>query len=263
MIISDVQIAAWLTAWWLPFARIAAAMMAAPLFGHRLIPPPVRLGLALVLSGLLVPWQPVVEGFNPLSLQGVLLTANELVLGVCLGFILQLVFEAVLFAGQFIATGMGLGFATLVDQQQGISVAVVGQFLMLMTMLLFLAMNGHLAFIRFLADSFSVWPAGTATLTPDSMQQVLSAIGAMLRGALGIALPAVIALLVVQIAMGVVSRASPTLNLFAVGFPITLMLGLIVMERTLPALQPQVERLLAGSFETMGQLLETGRHVSQ
>lgn len=263
MVISDVQIATWLTAWWLPFARIAAAMMSAPLFGHRLIPPQVRLAMALALAALLMPWQPAVSGFDPLSVQGVLLTANELLLGVCLGFILQLVFEAVLFAGQFIATGMGLGFATLVDQQQGISVAVVGQFLMLMTMLLFLAMNGHLAFIRFLADSFSVWPAGTATLTPDSMQRVLSAISAMLRGALGIALPAVIALLVVQIAMGVVSRASPTLNLFAVGFPVTLMLGLIVMERTLPALRPQVERLLAGAFETMTQLLETGRHVSQ
>ncbi|MEL0027869.1 MAG: flagellar biosynthetic protein FliR, partial [Perlucidibaca sp.] len=198
-----------------------------------------------------------------LSLQGVLLTANELILGICLGFLLQLVFEAVLFAGQFIATGMGLGFATLVDQQQGISVAVVGQFLMVVTMLLFLAMNGHLAFIRFLADSFTVWPAGATMLTPDSMQLVLKAIGAMLAGALGIALPAVIALLVVQIAMGVVSRSAPTLNLFAVGFPVTLMLGLIVIERTLPALRPQVERLITASFETMAQLLETGRHVSQ
>jgi len=263
MVFSDAQIAAWLTAWWLPFARIAAALMAAPLFGHKMIPPQVRLAMALMLATLLMPWQPAVEGFDPLSLKGVLLTANELLLGVCLGFILQLVFEAVLFAGQFVATGMGLGFATLVDQQQGISVAVVGQFLMLMTMLLFLAMNGHLAFIRFLADSFTVWPAGTAALTPDSLQLVLKAIAAMLRGALGIALPAVIALMVVQIAMGVISRSAPTLNLFAVGFPVTLMLGLIVMERTLPALRPQVERLIAGSFETMSQLLETGRHVSQ
>ncbi len=263
MVFSDVQIATWLSAWWLPFARIAAAMMAAPLFGHRLIPPQVRLAVALSLSTLLVPWQPALPDFNPLSLQGVLMTANELVLGVCLGFLLQLVFEAVLFAGQFVATGMGLGFATLVDQQQGISVAVVGQFLMLMTMLLFLAMNGHLAFIRFIADSFQAWPAGTATISPDSMQLVLKAIGSMLRGALGIALPAVIALLVVQIAMGVVSRASPTLNLFAVGFPVTLMLGLIVMERTLPALRPQVERMFGDAFETMSQLLETGRHVSQ
>ncbi len=262
MIISDAQIAAWLTAWWLPFVRIAAAMMSAPLFGHRLIPTPVRLAMALILAALLAPWQPVMADFNPLSLQGVLLTANELLLGVCLGFVMQLVFEAVLFAGQFVATGMGLGFATLVDPQHG-SVAVVGQFLMFITMLLFLAMNGHLAFIRFLADSFQAWPAGTASLTPDSMQLVLRAIGAMLRSALGIALPAVIALLVVQIAMGVVSRASPTLNLFAVGFPVTLMLGLMVMERTLPALRPQVERLFAQAFDIMGQLLETGRHVSQ
>lgn len=262
MIITDVQIATWLTAWWLPFARISAAMMTAPLFGHRAIPRPARLMAALLLAALLAPWQPVVSGFNPLSLQGGLLTANEIILGISLGFILQLVFEAVLFAGQFIATGMGLGFATLVDPQQG-SVAVLGQFLMLVTMLLFLAMNGHLAFIRLIAESFHAWPVATAVFSPDSMQLVLGWIGAMLRGALGIALPAVIALLVVQVAMGVISRASPTLNLFAVGFPITLMLGLVVLERTLPALLPQVERLLASAFATMGQLLETGRHVSQ
>lgn len=262
MIITDVQLATWLTAWWLPFVRISAAMMTAPLFGHRSIPRPVRLMAALVLAALLAPWQPAVTDFNPLSLQGVLLTANEVLLGISLGFILQLVFEAVLFAGQFIATGMGLGFATLVDPQHG-SVAVLGQFLMLMTMLLFLAMNGHLAFIRFLADSFQAWPAGTVMFSPDGLQLVLRWISAMLRGALGIALPAVIALLVVQVAMGVISRASPTLNLFSVGFPITLMLGLMVVERTLPALLPQVERLFTAAFETMGQLLETGRHVSQ
>lgn len=263
MVISDAQLAGWLTAWWLPFVRISAAMMAAPLFSHRAVLPQVRLGIALVVAALLAPWQPTIPDFNPLSLQGVLMTANEILIGVLMGFILQLVFEAVLFAGQFIATGMGLGFATLVDPQQGISVAVVGQFLMMMALLLFLAMNGHLAYIQMVADSFALWPIGSAWVSPDTLQLGIAWVGQMLRGALGIALPAVIALLVVQVAMGVISRASPTLNLFSVGFPITLMLGLMVMERTLPALLPQVERLFTAAFETMGQLLETGRHVSQ
>lgn len=260
MLISDSQIATWITTGWLPFVRISAAMMAAPLFSHRAIPRQIRLGVALMLAMLLMPWQPALTDFNPLSLQGVLLTANELILGICLGFMLQLVFEAVMFAGQFVATGMGLGFASVIDQQQGISVAVMGQFFMLITMLLFLAMNGHLAFIKMLADSFVAWPVGTAVVQPETFGVLLTAIGGMLRNALGIALPAVVALLVVQIAMGVMSRAAPTLNLFAVGFPVTLMLGLLVIERTLPALLPQVQRLLTMAFENMGLILESA-HV--
>lgn len=260
MLISESQIASWITTGWLPFVRISAAMMAAPLFSHRAIPRQIRLGVALMLALLLMPWQPALTDFNPLSLQGVLLTANELILGICLGFMLQLVFEAVMFAGQFVATGMGLGFASVIDQQQGISVAVMGQFFMLITMLLFLAMNGHLAFIKMLADSFVAWPVGTAVVQPETFGILLTAIGGMLRNALGIALPAVVALLVVQIAMGVMSRAAPTLNLFAVGFPVTLMLGLLVIERTLPALLPQVQRLLTMAFENMGLILESA-HV--
>jgi len=260
MLISDSQIATWISAGWLPFVRISAAMMAAPLFSHRAIPRQIRLGVALMLAVLLMPWQPAMPDFNPLGLQGVLLTANELILGICLGFMLQLVFEAVMFAGQFVATGMGLGFASVIDQQQGISVAVMGQFFMLITMLLFLAMNGHLAFIKLLADSFVAWPVGTAVVQPETFGVLLTAIGGMLRNALGIALPAVVALLVVQIAMGVMSRAAPTLNLFAVGFPVTLMLGLLVVERTLPALLPQVQRLLTIAFSNMSLILETA-HV--
>ena len=260
MLISDTQIATWISAGWLPFVRISAAMMAAPLFSHRAIPRQLRLGVALMVAMLLMPWQPAMSTFNPLSLQGLLLTANELILGICMGFMVQLVFEAVMFAGQFVATGMGLGFASVIDQQQGISVAVMGQFFMLLTMLLFLAMNGHLAFIKMLADSFVAWPVGTAVVQPETFGILLTAIGGMLRNALGIALPAVVALLVVQIAMGVMSRAAPTLNLFAVGFPVTLMLGLLVIERTLPALLPQVQRLLTMAFENMGLILESA-HV--
>ena len=260
MIITDAHIATWISAGWLPFVRISAAMMAAPLFSHRAIPRQIRLGVALMVAVLLMPWQPTIADFNPLSLQGLLLTANELLLGICLGFMVQMVFEAVMFAGQFIATGMGLGFASVIDQQQGISVAVVGQFYMLITMLLFLAMNGHLAFIQLIADSFAVWPVGAAVVQAETFSVTFNAIGGMLRNALGIALPAVVALLVVQIAMGVMSRAAPTLNLFAVGFPVTLMLGLIVLERTLPALLPQVERLLSIAFSNMGAILETA-HV--
>ena len=258
MVFSDAQLAAWLTAWWLPFVRIAAALSVAPLFGSRSIPPQVRLMMSLVLALLLMPWQTPVEGFEPLGMQGVLLTANEIVLGLLLGFLLQLVFEAVLFAGQFIATSMGLAFATMIDSQQGISVAVLGQFFSIMTMLLFLAMNGHLVYIQLVGESFRVWPAGSAWVSPESLQLATGALGTMLRHAVGIAIPAAMALMVVQLAMGVISRSSPTLNLFAVGFPVTLLVGLIVLERTLPALRPQVEMLLDNAFATMNTLLETG-----
>jgi flagellar biosynthetic protein FliR len=151
---------------------------------------------------------------------------------------------------------MGLGFATLIDQQQGTPVPVLGQFLMLITLLLFMALDGHLAFLELLMKSFAMWPPGTVVLTPDAAQILLKSISGMLGAAMRIAMPAVIALLVVQIAMGVISRSSPSMNLFAVGFPITMLVGFIVIKQVLPSLAPILEDLLSTALTQGGVLME-------
>lgn len=259
--INDAQLLSWLAAFWLPFCRISGAILSAPLFSGKGVPGQFRIFLVVILSTVMAPLvlangtAPLAD-FNPLSFSGLLMAANELLIGICLGFLVQLAFEAVMLAGSLIATSMGLGFATLIDQQQGTPVPVLGQFLMLITLLLFMALDGHLAFLELLMKSFAMWPPGTVVLTPDAAQILLKSISGMLGAAMRIAMPAVIALLVVQIAMGVISRSSPSMNLFAVGFPITMLVGFIVIKQVLPSLAPILEDLLSTALTQGGVLME-------
>lgn len=259
MLITTAQINAWMLSFWLPFIRIGGTMMAAPLFGSSNVPVRVRVIIAVLVAVLLVPLLPAPPAVNPLSMQGLLLAVNELLLGLSMGFLIQLVFEAVIFAGQTVAMGMGLGFAMLVDPQRGVSVPVLSQFLLIITLLLFLALGGHLEFLRMIATSFEVWPIGAAIVGPDALSVVIAWGSDMFRGAMQIALPAVVALLVVQLSVGVISRAAPTLNLFAVGFPMAMLIGFLVIQELVPTLLPAMESHLSQAFEAVGRLLEAGR----
>lgn len=261
MTITEAQLLTWVSTFWLPFVRIAGAMMAAPIFGNRNIPMRVRILLGLLVAILVTPNLPESAAVNPLSVSAMLMAANELLIGIMMGFLIQLIFEAFMFAAQMIATGMGLAFSVMTDPQQGISIPVLGQFLMLITTLLFLSMNGHLEFLNMVAGSFQAWPVGQAWLGADVAFQLAGALSDMFRGAVRVALPAVMALLVVQIAMGVVSRAAPTLNLFAVGFPIAIFLGFVVVERILPGLLPILDFMLTTAVEEVGLLLQGGSRV--
>lgn len=258
MTFSDAQMLGWLGAYWLPFMRIGGALLVVPLFGNRHIPARVRILLAVLCAVLVAPQLPPPPLVSPLSVPAVLLAANELLIGLFLGFLIQLVFEAVMMAGQLISNGMGLSFSIMNDPQQGIAVPVVGQFLMLISLLLFLAMNGHLEFLRLVAGSFRIWPAGQAWLDGATLLGVAGGLSELFRGAVRVALPAVMALLVVQVAMGVISRSAPTLNLFAVGFPLAILLGFVVMERILPGLLPILDHLLTTAMGRAAELLQGG-----
>ncbi len=256
--LSDTQINAWLASAWLPFLRVGGAVMAAPLFGSSYVPVRVRLGIALLVAGLLLPVLPQAPAIDPLGIESVLYAANEILIGLCLGFLVQLVFEAVVFAGQTISMGMGLGFAMMVDPQRGTSVPILSQFLLLISLLIFMSMGGHLEFIALIAQSFHIWPVGLAAIGPDAFGLVIEWGSEMFKGALQIALPAVIALLVVQIGVGVISRAAPTLNLFAVGFPVAILVGYLMLNQLMPAMVPAVEALVESAFAASRALLQGG-----
>lgn len=253
---------AWFSAFWLPFCRISGAIITAPIFNRATMPPMFRIMLALSLSAVLTPFisqyfAESLRDYDPLSLTGMLMSANEFIIGVCLGLLIQLVFEAFVVAGVLIATAMGLGFATLVDQNQGMPVPVLSQFYMIVILLLFLALNGHLAFLQMLLESFRVWPPGSGVVQPASWQSMLAAMSAMLLGGVAVALPALIALLLVQVAMGVISRSSPSMNLFAVGFPLTMAVGFAVVYITMPTFTPLMERFLAQAMSQSSSFLES------
>ncbi|MBB3046355.1 flagellar biosynthetic protein FliR [Litorivivens lipolytica] len=258
MVFEEAQISAWIASLWLPFLRVTGAMMAAPLFGSSYVPIRSRIAVALFTALAVAPVIPQAPAVSALSLEAVVIAANEIVIGICIGFLVQLVFEAIVFAGQTISMGMGLGFAMMVDPQRGNSVPILSQFFLLITLLIFLALDGHLAFLELVAGSFAIWPVGVAMVSVDTLGLVIEWSGEIFGGAIRVALPAVIALLVVQIGVGVISRAAPTLNLFAVGFPIAILVGYLVLYQMMPLFIPALDSLLAPAFETTRVLLEGG-----
>lgn len=210
-----------------PFFRIAGVMMVAPVFGARLVPPRIRLAMSVAATVVLAPVVPEAPPFA-LSLASGFVVAQEILIGVAMGFCLQMIFDSLIIAGQTIAMSMGLGMATMVDPQRGITVPVISQFFVILGMLIFLALGGHLATVSLIADSFEILPLGQP-LGNNGVWAIAIYGTEMFAGALRIALPAATALLVANIAFGVMSRAAPSLNLFAVGLPAGLLVGFLLL----------------------------------
>lgn len=249
------EIVSWVGGVIWPFIRIGSMLVAAPIFGAGSMPVRIRLGLALVLAWALQPYLPPVPPIDPLSVQGFLVSASQVLIGVAMGFILQMVFSAMVLAGQAIALSMGLGFAVFVDPQSGAQVPTVSQIYIVLATLLFLSMNGHLMLIDMLVQSFKLMPVGLLTLDNSALWKIVTWGGTMYAAALLVALPAVASLMLVNIAFGVITRAAPQLNIFAVGFPLTLILGFGLIMISLPTLLPRFSTLMNQSFTLMFSVL--------
>jgi len=242
------QLEAWLAQYIWVFIRIGACFMAAPVFGAQFVPPRMRLFLAgamtLIVAPLVTP--PQIETF---SLAGGLVAVHQIIIGVATGFALQLIFDALAMGGQLLSNTMGLGFAFNVDPQRGVSTPVLGTLYMLMVTLTFLALNGHLILIETLAQGFTTLPVGMSSFDGPTLWNIAAWGTQLFGGALAVALPGMTALLVVNLAFGVMSRAAPTLNLFAVGFPVTLLAGLLIVYAGLPTVQASFVELMETAFE--------------
>ncbi len=250
--ISSAQLIDLMAAYLWPFFRIAALITIAPIWGTKIIPMRARIGLAAALTVIIVPVIEPATSVEPFSLAGILVTANQVVIGLMMGFMLRLVFSALESGGQLIGMTMGLGFAQMNDPANGITVPVVSQFYTLIATLIFLALNGHLILINVLVDSFRTLPIDMIAIGTTGLWTLLSWAGWIFKGAVLIALPTVTALLLVNIAFGVMMRAAPQLNVFSIGFPITLTLGFVFMLVSLPIFLPQFSGLLDNAFRTLG-----------
>jgi flagellar biosynthetic protein FliR len=243
------QLEAFLAQYFWPFARIGACLMVAPGFGAVFVPPRLRIVLAIALTLLVAPSLTPPKDIVLLSLNGFIVTLQQMVIGVAAGFALQTVFDSLAMGGQLLANSMGLSFAFNVDPQHGASTPVVGQLYMLLVMLTFLAINGHLAMLQALIEGFKTLPIG---LDGVSMMSLWSLIGFgryLFEGALAVALPGMTALLIVNLGFGVMSRAAPALNMFAVGFPITLVFGFVIVLLGLPAVQSSFISLFGNALD--------------
>jgi flagellar biosynthetic protein FliR len=248
MHLSSAEIAQYVASFGWPWIRITAMLITAPMFSNVQVPVRLRILLSIALTIAVMPAVDMPPAVDPLSMAAVLIAAQEVLIGVLIGLLLAASFQAVTIAGESISLAMGLGFATMVDPQSGASVPMLSQFLLILATLLFLSLGGHLMLIELVAASFASMPIGGGLVRGDFM--AVAAFGAqMFAGAVLIALPAVVILLIVQLSMGIMTRAAPQMNIFSVGFPITILLGLLtVLFFVLPVLQPRLMQLWGAAF---------------
>lgn len=208
--------------------RVGGALLAAPVFGTRAMPVRVRILLTVMMAMAFAPMLPSAPVFQGFDAAFALKIAGELMVGIAMGLILRLAFEAASFAGELVAQGMGLSFAQMADPLQGTHSGIVGQWFYAAFALIFFAMNGHLRLIELLFDSYSVLPMGQGLALPKLASIPLFMSEVLIAG-VRIALPIMIAMLTTNLAFGLLARTAPAFNPVAVGLPAALALGLIML----------------------------------
>ena len=232
-----------------PFLRLSAMMAVAPVFSAAGFNVRTRALFAVLIAALVAPSLPAPPVDSLLSGAGVLMGIREIGVGLVLGFIGQMAFGAAVFAGQAISMTMGLGFAMAVDPQNGVQVPVISQLYVILATLLFLALDGHLLLIAAVVESYQLIPIGVAGLPVSSLSAVV-ALGTMVfAGGILLALPALTALLLINVAFGIVTRTAPQLNIFAVGFPVTILAGLFIMFLVMPGFIEALTQLIGSSLQ--------------
>lgn len=228
-----------------PFMRISAMLMAIPVIGTRLVTVRIRIAMAVAITLFTMPLltQPM-PAVDPLSVAGLMVSINQILIGLAMGFILQMVLAALTIAGEAIAMTMGLGFASMVDPANGVNVPVLSQFFLIMGTLLFLVLGGHLMIIQLVVNSFQTLPIAGTGIERESFWVIISFASQMFIGAAWIALPAIASILVITLAMGIMTRAAPQLNIFSVGFPVTMLMGFIILMLVMPGVLPRFSQLL-------------------
>ena len=238
-----------------PLLRISAMFVSVPLFSIRAVPARVRLILSVAITLVVMPLLPPLPAVEMFSYTGFMMAIAQIMIGLTSGFILQLVFAAIVFTGQGIALSMGLGFSMMVDPQSGQQVPVVAQLYTVTTTLIFISLDGHLLLIQMLLDSFKTLPIGIDGIDQAGIWSILLWSSRMFAGGLLLAMPVVASLLLVNVIFGVAARAAPQLQIFSVGFPVTLMLGLLLVWETLPNVLDQFSGMLIDGYDLIGQLL--------
>ena len=243
MSFSTEQLMALLNAFVLPFVRISAFFMAAPFFGAATVPVRVRIILAVAVTVVL---QPVIKTSGTLDVfsgLGLVHVIQNLLVGVALGSIFHFVLTAITMAGHNVATTMGLGFASSADPQNGAEITVVGQIYVVLATLYFLSVDAHLRLLSIIAASLQSIPLQQLVLNAQFFQAIMGFSAQIFVFATLLVLPVIVGLLLVNLAVAVMTRAAPQLNIFSLGFPLTILAGFLLMWLSLPVLTP-----LFGSF---------------
>jgi len=250
---SEAQLGAWLATFLWPLFRISAFFVVAPIVGVQLVPTRIRMGLALLCTIVVMPLLPPLPDIDFLSLPAILVVIQQVLIGIIMGFLLQMFFHVFVIGGQMMAMQMALGLASMVDPANGISVTIIAQFYLMLVTVVFLASNGHLVMFEVLLESFHAMPIGE-DFPVTNIWALLDAASWMFVGGLLMALPAVTALLIVNLTFGVMTRAAPQLNVFSLGFPVSMVFGLAVIWASLAGFLPRYDGLAAEAFALLRSL---------
>ncbi|MHB1216208.1 MAG: flagellar biosynthetic protein FliR [Thiobacillus sp.] len=257
--LTDAQINTWLISLLWPLTRILGLIMVAPIFGHRSVPKRVKIGLGVFIALIIAPTLPPMPDVGLGSWPGAFILVQQLLIGMAIGFIMRIVFAAIEAAGEIVGLQMGLGFASFFDPQSAGQTLVVAQFFNILAMLVFLAVNAHLLLIGVIVDSFQSLPISSQPLSAAGFYNVAAFGSTVFSVGLQLALPLIAILLMTNLSLGILTRSAPQLNIFAIGFPITLGVGLVVLDLTLPYFVPQLEQLIQNGFQATTMVIQTLR----
>ncbi|MCP2006028.1 FliR family flagellar biosynthesis protein [Buttiauxella ferragutiae ATCC 51602] len=232
--------------WW-PFLRIGSAFAVLPLLGYPLIPIQVRVMLALLIAVLAAPMLPAMPAVDPLSLHAVFLSIEQIVLGAMMALFPVCLIQVLVLVGELLSMQMGLSMARMNDPVNGLAIPVLGSFFSNMGLLLYASMNGHLVMLEILVESFRIWTVGDGLFNVNS-SNLIQLFSWVLAASLMLSLPAMVAMYLVNLTFGVLSRVAPSLNIFVLGFPMALVCGLFCILLTISGLPDRFADLAQDIF---------------
>ena len=232
----------------IPFLRISALLLAAPLVSLRVVSVRIRIALAIVLTAFIFPMLdlPVIDAT---SADGIRLIVHELFIGILFAIVLQVVNAAMVLAGQSMSMSMGLGMAQTIDPNAG-QVPVLSSFLVVLSTLIFLSVGGHLIMIKLILQSFEVLPIGGAIMVKETLANVIEWTAMAFLGAVLVALPIILTMMLINLCIGIVTRAAPALNIFAVVFPAMVLTGMVLVVVYMVNIGHRIEWIWLEAFDT-------------
>ena len=229
--------------------RPGALVMTAPLFGGQTVPMQVRIGLTLLLALVLAPVVQLPETAPSLTV----LVARELVIGLSIALAIRIVVSAAELAGYLAGFQAGFSIAAIIDPQRGVRNNMIASLYGTLAVFTFFMIDGHHSVLRALADSYTVLPIGVGAIDQGLVAAVMGALGLIFRVGLQLAVPVVVALLVVELALGLIARTAPAMNLMVIGFPIRALAGLVALAVAVTVIPPLVRSVLRPALEIATQ----------
>jgi flagellar biosynthetic protein FliR len=252
--LTSTELQTWIASILWPLTRILGLIAAAPIYGSNSVPISMKISLGIALTIIMAPILPALPAMDPMSLPGLLILVQQLLTGLAMGVAMRIVFSSVELAGELIGLTMGLGFATLFfPESQGRTLAI-SQFLSLLATMAFLSVNGHLVLLSALAESFITMPISAAPVHGAGFFQLANWGGKLFNAGVQLSLPIIAALLITSISLSILTRAAPQLNLYGIGFPLTLGVGFLMIYLVLPYMAGPLEHLFQDGIEKMRQI---------